>query len=145
MLSAMRVARERCNAVRQTRRDRAARKITRFCKSIGLKSFSAKLHEGVRSDAARVIQCCARKFIATHRVRVLHRQRHRRRLERHAVTVISRSARRKLDDSLLPRKALAEECVESVFAYVLFEEMTIDAVDKAQAAGAEEAGLTAVS
>ena len=137
MLAVRSLARARCDLVRHNKRDRAARTITRFFHSLKMRSFKANLQEGMRNDAARVIQCAGRKFVATHRVRVLRRLALRRRLEKHAVVVIHRSARRKLR-SLEPRKALAELVVTAATEGAIMEAEIADAVAQGQTESLED-------
>ena len=143
MLAAKRLAKQRCQIFRDEKRSQAAKTIQVMFKKIGTKSFLKNCEAGRKNDAAKVIQCAGRKFLAVHRVRVLKRQSKRSRLVKHANTVLHRSMKAKLK-SLEPRNTMVAKAT-SLIEEVLAEEMIADGVSTAQIDGQEEAFATLAS
>ena len=133
LLAARRQAQQRLDGLRFDRKNKAGRVITRLFRSIKMRSFKANLQQGLQSDAARVIQCAARRFLAAHRVRVLRRQYLRKRVEKHSIVIMQRNAKLKLK-RLEPRKVLADQVVGLVTG-VLAEESISLGVAAAQVEG----------
>ena len=133
LLAARRQAQHRLDGLRADRKSNAARIITRLFRSVKIRCFKDKLQQSLRGDAARTIQCAARRFLAAHHVRVIRRQALRRRVEKHSVVIIQRNAKAKLK-RLEPRKALADRVVGLVTG-VLGEETISAGVAAAQVEG----------